>query len=64
MAKVTKSFTFKQVQYSPGDEMDLDALELEDKNDLVARGYFTEPQKQIAEEKAEPVKKAHRSKTK
>ena len=40
MAKVTKSFQFSGKLFVPGDEIDLNALESDDKADLVSRGVF------------------------
>ena len=56
--KVTRSFTFGGVEYQVGDELDVDALEPDDRADLVSRGVFSkeesiekEPSKSKVEDK-------------
>jgi hypothetical protein len=65
MATVKQTFTFKHVEYQPGDELDLDTLDPEDKNDLLSRGYFDVPQETGDDQsKTENKKPVTRSKTK
>ena len=65
MATVKRPFTFKHVDYNPGDEIDLESLDIEDKADLVSRGYFDEPHKASDEKpKTETKATVKRSKTK
>ncbi len=55
--KVDTAFTFAGVEYEPGDEIDLDALDADDRQDLISRGVLVDTPKAKKASTKHPVEK-------